>query len=273
VLPRFLTGEVVRPGGGIDRRAELARIITAPNNPWFARAMVNRMWSFLFGRGIIDPVDDLETTDYPHPEALALLEKDFKESGYDLRRLVEVIVASRAYGLASHGPEETREQELALFARAPMRGLSAEQIFYSVLSATGVEDVRDDAQRARLERQKFQMLRKFLQTFGDDEGEEKVDEGTIPQALLLLNGPLSNDAVRPRVGHPLYDRLFKMKSHDERIDAVWLRTLSRYPSDDERKAMRDLLASDEAKTAAGQAQVWGDTMWALLNSAEFAFVH
>lgn len=273
-LPKFITGEVCNPERA-DRRAEVARMITDQKNPYFAKATVNRFWQFLFGRGIIDPVDDLETKDYPHPEVLALLERDFKESGYDVRRLTEVMVSTRAYQLSSAGPEETREAELALFARAPLRSLSAEQVFYSVLSATGAEDVRttDVRQRVRLERMKFQLLRKFLQTFNDDEGEEVVEEGTIPQALLLLNGPLTNDAVRPRAGHPVYDRLFRMESVDERIDTLYLRTLSRTPTAAERRTLRDLLAKDENKVAAGMAQVYADITWALLNSSEFALNH
>lgn len=275
VLPRFLTGEVIRPGAGIDRRAELGRLVTAPTNPYFAKAMVNRVWSFFFGRGIIHPVDDIETTDHPHPQVLDLLVSDFKASGHDMRRLCELILSTRAYQLTSAGPEEGREPQLALFARSALRSLSAEQLFSSVLSATGAEDVktRDPRARARLERFKFNVLRKFIQTFGDDEAEEVVEEGTIPQALLLLNGPLTNDAIRPRPGHPVYERLFKMKSHDERIETIYLRVLGRQPEAAERQALRDVLGGADARTAAAQAQVYADIYWALLNSSEFVLNH
>jgi hypothetical protein len=275
VLPRFHSGEVIRPGAGVDRRAELARLITSTSNPLFARAVVNRIWSFYFARGIVSPVDDLETKEYPHPQVLALLERDFRQSGHDLRRLCQVILLTHAYQLTSSGPEEGRDAQLALFARAPLRTMSAEQLFYSVLGATGAEDVRsrDAGQRRRVERMKANLLKKFLTTFGDDEGQEVVEEGTIPQALMLLNGPLTNDAVRPRPGHPLYERLFRMRSADERIETIYLRTLGRMPEPAERGALRELLASDEARTAAGQAQAYADIYWALLNSAEFGFNH
>lgn len=278
-LPRFLTGEVVGPGNGVDRRAELAKLMTSPANPYFAKATVNRVWSFFFGRGQIDPVDDLEAQDPRHPAVLDLLVADFKRSGHDLRRLCEAILLTRAYGLSSGGADgeaaEVREAQVAAFARAPLRSLSAEQLFYSVLAATGAEDVRtqDRRQRARLERTKLTLLRKFVQTFGDDEGQEVVDEGTIPQALLLLNGPLTNDAIRPRPGHPVYDRLFRMKSNDERIETIYLRTLGRMPAPAERAVLREALAAPEARTAAGQAQALSDVYWALLNSSEFAFNH
>lgn len=275
VLPRFHTGEVARPGAGVDRRAELARMITATTNPLFARAIVNRVWSFFFARGIIHPVDDLETTDHPHPQVLALLERDFRQSGHDLRRLCEVILRTRAHQLGSAGPEEGRDAELAAFARAPLRTMTAEQLFYSVLSATGAEDVRsrDAGQRRRVERMKANLLKKFVTTFGDDEGQEVVEEGTIPQALMLLNGPLTNEAVRPRPGHAVYERLFRMRSADERIETIYLRTLGRMPDASERAALRELLGTDEARGAAGQAQAYADIYWALLNSAEFGFNH
>ena len=275
VLPRFATGAVIPPGRNVERRDELARLLTAPENPWFAKAMVNRFWSFLFGRGLANPVDDLEVGTVEHPEVLERLARDFRESGYDVRRLYEVMASTRAYQLASGGKAEGRDEQLALAARMPLRQLSAEQLFFSVLEATATADTRtaNPRERARLERLKLGVLRQFLQTFADDEAEEVVEEGTIPQALLLLNGPLSNDAVRPRQGHPLYDRLFQLQGTDARIETIWLRVLGRPATADERKAVEELLRRPESKAAAGQASAWSDVIWALLNSPEFALNH
>lgn len=275
VLPRFATGSVIPPGRGVDRRTELGKLMTAADNPWFAKAMVNRFWWFLFGRGLANPVDDLEVGTSKHPEALERLARDFKDSGFDVRRLVEVIALTRAYQLASGGKEETRAAQLELLARMPLRQLSAEQLFFSVVEATGTGDTRttDLRARARLEKTKLQLLRQFLQTFADDEAEEVVEEGTIPQALLMMNGPVSNDAIRPRPGHPLYDRLFALPELEQRVDLVWVRVLSRPPTPDERRAVRALLERPEAKTAAGQSQAWADVVWALLNSPEFCLNH
>lgn len=271
VLPRFLNGKVINPAGGVDRRAALAELVTADDNPWFAKATVNRVWSFFFERGLVNPVDDLGAVKET-PPALALLADDFKASGYDMRRLVETIVSTRAYGLSSAGPLEVRDAQLEAFARAPLRRLGAEQLFYSVLEATGAADVRTSDRRARLrlERRKNRLLRQFVTTFGDDEGEEVVEEGTIPQALMRFNGALTNDAVRPRPGHPVYDRLFRTPSLDERIDTIYLRVLSRFPSEAERTKLRALLGP---KPAAELAQAYADVFWALLNGAEFNFNH
>jgi len=190
-----------------------------------------------------------------------------------MRRLTEIVLSTQAYNLSSAGSEEGRAQQIATFARAPMRSLTAEQLLFSVLEATGVEDVEstDPRVQRRLARQRFQLLRKFIQTFGDDEGEEVVDEGTIPQALLMLNGPLSNDAVRARPNHPLYKRLFAMTDVDDRIDTIYLRTLSRLPSKQERQVVKTLFKQNTK--AKQQAQVYADVIWSLLNSSEFAYTH
>ncbi|HBP23012.1 MAG TPA: hypothetical protein DEA08_35220 [Planctomycetes bacterium] len=276
VLPEFLTGDVISPSNQVDRREELAKIMTSRDNPYFAKAIVNRVWSFFFERGIINPVDAINQTDYDLPELMALLEQDFRDSGYDLRRLVEIVVKTRAYELSSEGREKGRDEAIELFARAPLRTLSAEQLFYSVVQATGIEDVGNGNRRARrvLERMKFQILRQFLKTFGtDDEDSEELEEGTIPQALMRINGKLTNDAVRPRPGHPVYDRLFRMKRAKDVIDTIYLRVLSRYPSDAERRKVSRYLGRPESKRAAGKAQAVADVFWALLNGTEFNLNH
>lgn len=274
VLPEyFVTNRVVNPGNNVKRRSELAKMITAKSNPYFAKATVNRMWSFFFGRGIIQPVDAINQTDHVHPKVLELLTEDFKASDYDMTRLTEIMVLTRAYGLSSAGTEDNKEDELALFARAPLRNLSAEQLFYSVLEATGMEDLKkaDRRTRRRLARMKYQTLRQFLRTFSEDEDSEELDEGTIPQALLRLNGTLTNDAVRARPGHPVYDRLFRMRKLQKRIDTIYLRVLSRYPTQDESRRLKSFLL--KRKKAVEQAQAYSDIFWALLNSSEFNFNH
>lgn len=273
VLPKFVTGVVVNPATGFDRRGKLAELITQDENPYFARATVNRVWSHFFGRGIINPIDEIKETPSV-PALLELLEQDFRASGYDMRRLIEIIVRTRAYGLTSAGNEDDKEAELALFARAPMRSLSAEQLFYSVLSASGMNEFRGAGNRnlrRNIERQKYQMLRQFVRIFGGDE-EEIVDEGTIPQALMLLNGPLTNDAVRPRPGHPVYDRLFAMESVDEQIQTIYLRVLSRTPTRAERNKVRAYLSATKRHPKA-RAQAYADVFWALMNSSEFNLIH
>ena len=120
---------------------------------------------------------------------------------------------------------------------------------------------------------KFRMLAQFVRTFGNDESDEALDEGTIPQALLRLNGPLTNDAVRARPGHPVYDRLFREENLDKRIETIYLRVLSRFPTKKERKVLRTFLKRKEARYALGQARAYADVFWALLNGTEFNLNH
>lgn len=276
VLPEYVTGDVISPAKDIKRRVELAKLITAQDNPYFARAIVNRVWSFFFERGIIDPVDAVNQDDFALPELMELLEDDFRRSGYDLQRLVSILIRTKAYHLSSRGKAEGRADAEELFARMPLRQLSAEQLFYSVAQATGIEDVGNGNRRVRrrLEQMKFRLLRQFVTTFGtEDEDGEAVEEGTIPQALLRLNGRLTNDAVRPRPGHPVYDRLFRMPKLDQRINVIYLRVLSRRPSKTERKKVRTFLSKPENRQALRQATATADVIWALLNSAEFSLNH
>ncbi len=275
VLPRFLEGQVINPGAGVDRRAKVAELITDSKNAYFAKATVNRVWSQFFGRGLINPVDEVGEPSLV-PAVMTLLEMDFRASGYDMQRLIRLIVSTKAYARTSEGSEESKEQELELFARAPLRSLSAEQLFYSVLSATGVEEVRRGSRGAmrRLERMKYGLLRQFVRTFGtDDEEGETIDEGTIPEALMLLNGPLTNDAIRPRVGHPVYDRLFAMKDVDEQIKTIYVRVLGRTPTRSERNTVRKYFAATKGLGPTARAQAYADVFWALINSSEFNLIH
>jgi hypothetical protein len=270
-----LEGQVINPGVGVDRRAAVASLITDPKNAYFAKATVNRVWSQFFGRGLINPVDEI-TEPSLVPEVMALLETDFRASGYDMKRLILLIVSTKAYARTSEGREETKEKELELFARAPLRSLSAEQLFYSVLSATGVEQVRKGSRGAmrRLERMKYGLLRQFVRTFSaDDEDGETIDEGTIPEALMLLNGPLTNDAIRPRAGHPVYDRLFAMRDVDEQIKTIYVRVLGRTPTRGERNTVRKYFAGTKGLGPTARAQAYADVFWALMNSSEFNLIH
>lgn len=259
VTPRFLGGEV--PAEGADRRRELARLLTAPTNPSFARATVNRVWSFFFGRAFQDP-DDL--TQAPRlPRVLERLERDFVESGHDLRRLCEVVLSTRAYGLASTGPLATKDAQLAVFARARLRTLSPEQLWASLARAAGLDEGQDDAARAR----RAALRQEFWRVFGEA---ADGDPYTITQALSLLNGPATNAVSRPgEAPPPALTRLLASGSFDEQLGSLYLRVVGRPPTRGERQALRGpaALSSDE------QVQLLGDLWWALLNSSEFVTNH
>jgi hypothetical protein len=264
---RYLGGE--RPRDGADGRVELARILCAPANAYFARATVNRVWSFFFGGAFQDP-DDL--TQAPRlPAVLDRLAVDFRESGHDLRRLCEVILGTRAYGLSSEGPADTKAAQLAVFARARLRPHSPEQLWSSLARATGLDVVPttggpDAQERARDRRE--QLRRDFLRAFGQqDEGEP--DQYTQTQALALLNGSLTNVVLRAGPeGSPAMTHILGLPGFDEQLSSLYLRVVGRPPTRAERQALRPQGLSSEE-----QAQLLSDVFWALLNSSEFVTNH
>ncbi|MCO5170740.1 MAG: DUF1549 and DUF1553 domain-containing protein [Planctomycetes bacterium] len=259
VAARFLGGEAPAPGA--DRARELARLLTAPGNPGFARATVNRVWAAFFGRAFQDPDD---VTQRPRlPEVLARLERDFVESGHDLRRLCEVVLSTRAYGLASTGPAATKAAQQEVFARARLRPLSPEQLWTSLARATGLED-DPDALRAR--------RREFFRTFAGESADEVASDAyTITQALSLLNGPITNSVLRVGAdGSPVMTRVLGLATLDEQVASIYLRTVGRAPTRAERQALRDASAG---LSSDGRAQLLADLCWALLNSSEFVTNH
>lgn len=256
---RFLGGEAPAPGA--DRARELARLLTAPGNPGFARATVNRVWAAFFGGAFQDP-DDLAQR--PRlPEVLERLERDFVASGHDLRRLCEVILSTRAYGLAASGPAAQKAAQQAVFARARLRPLSPEQLWASLARATGLDE-DPDALRAR--------RREFFRTFAGEAADDAADDAhTITQALSLLNGPVTNSVLRVGAdGSPVMNRVLGLGTLDEQVASIYLRTVGRPPTRAERQALREAsggLSSD------GRAQLLADLCWALLNSSEFVTNH
>jgi hypothetical protein len=265
VSPRFITGESIDPGEGDYRREELGRILTGKKNPYFVRATVNRVWSFFLGEGFTD-VNDLAKPS--HGKLLALLEADFRASAYDLRRLVRVIVSSRAYRLGSIGPEKHKDGQLEVFARARLRPMTLEQLWWSTLEATGLADryaeMKDTEQRRNAEQG---LKRGFFAVFMNDE-DAALEEYTVTQALMLLNGPTTNQALWLQPTNPVFKRILALKGVEAQIDALFLRVLGRQPGKAERRALRRFSGGSGKRVVFLQ-----DLWWALLNSSEFLFNH
>ncbi|MGE0709888.1 MAG: DUF1553 domain-containing protein [Planctomycetota bacterium] len=265
VSPRFITGESIDPGEGDHRRAELGRILTSKNNPYFVRATVNRVWSFFLGAGFTD-VNDLAKPVFE--PLLELLEEDFRQSGYDLRRLVKVIVSSAAYGLDSGGAKKDKEPQLQVLARARLRPLTLEQIWWSTLEATGLDErfaAQGDEEKRKEARQNLK--RRFFSVFLNDE-DAPLEEYTITQALMLLNGPTTNQALWLQPENPVFKRILALDDPDAQVDALYLRVLGRPAAKAERAALRRFMGGSGARVAFLQ-----DLWWALLNSSEFLFNH
>lgn len=249
IQPKFITGETIDNSFRTNRRVELARLITSPNDPYFAKAIVNRMWDHFMGRGIVDPIDDLSHAP-THPELLNFLADDFIKHNYDLKYLTRVITNSKTYQLSSRStPDNEKDHEY--YTHAYLRPLSAEELFYSLMASTGVEQTRKNITPDQMEKLKDGYLRKFVFIFDNDEMEEDESfQGTIPQALMLLNGNLVNQGIKARPGGGTLETIVRnAKSDSERIDWLYLATLSRYPLPEEKQYCFDYIDKMSSKSA------------------------
>ncbi|MCR4316146.1 MAG: DUF1549 and DUF1553 domain-containing protein [Planctomycetes bacterium] len=266
--PRILgqTEEWAESDEYASRRRELAIWMTAPENPYYAKSIVNRMWAEFFGAGFVMPVDGFGGNEKPVVEAaMNLLAEDFTAHGFDLRRLFRIIVSTKVYQLAGGGTSE----ETSLFSKSVLRPMSAEQFFDTTLQATGIMRLEDRNLRRTLERQAANIYREFIFTFNDDELGESADEGgSIPQALLMLNGVLTNEGIRNRPGSTLDFIMTSFENVSDQVDYLFLATLTRMPNRTEKRAFLEHIAETRDKEDALE-----DAFWALLNSSEFQTIH
>jgi Protein of unknown function (DUF1549)/Protein of unknown function (DUF1553) len=269
-----------RPEVSTARDELLALADWLPRSPMFARTQVNRIWSHLLGRGLVDPVDDFRASNPPsHPALLDALADDLAKNGFDLRRTIRVIMASRTYQLAS-SPDETNADDEANHSRGIVRRLGAEQLLDSMskaLSAPVTIEAWPDATRlAQVPegRKHYHPIRTDLDRFALDFGKpprliasdtERTSEPAMPQAFQLLGGPTVNELIT-RKGNALDTLLDAESSDSERIEQLYWRLLSRPPAEPERAAFSTHLASAKDRRRALE-----DLTWALLNSKEFLF--
>jgi hypothetical protein len=266
VPARFLQGETPKLDAKEPSRPVLASWITAPNNPYFAKAMVNRVWYQLFGRGIVNPVDDMHDGNVPsHPELLKSLTQQFKASGFDLKHLYRAICNSRAYQRTSR-PLGDNSGDKEYYSHAAVRSLSPEQLYDSLVAVLGQPG---GGQGPKL---KMAMAGKkgakgprdaFLTFFRIEEGANPLEyQAGIPQALRLMNSPQTS-------GNAAVARLMKEgKGPAQVIEHLYLTALSRPPTPQEMNRMRTYV-SRQTEARAG----YSDILWALVNSSEFAFNH
>ena len=281
VDPRFITGALLSRKLDADRRQEFARFVVTDGMHLFSRAAVNRIWKQMFGRGIVDPVDDLES-EATHPELLKLLADEFVAHGCDIRHIQRAIMLTQAYALSSE-PNEVNANDQEIYARAYLRPMAPEVLFRSIIEATGADEQpaagkgRNKGRNRRAKRvnprQLLQLMGRMVYTFDDDEMAEALDyEASIPQALMFLNGDLIHNGAKMGVMGLLQRDLSAKASDDERISHLFLRVLSRPPHRQELTMVRRLLRSAGRSDEARQ-EIYEDVYWALLNSSEFFFNH
>ncbi|QEH37897.1 hypothetical protein OJF2_64890 [Aquisphaera giovannonii] len=270
-FPRFLDGRKISQGTDVNRRLELARMISDPKSDLMARAFVNRMWAHFHGRGFVNPVDDMGPHNAPvQPEILDKLALEFKSSGYDVKQLIRWITSGRSYHLSSYKPKGA-DKEDTLFQVMQLRPMTPEQLFDSLLTATGAHKA-GNAQAA--DRKRDAWLRQFTFAFGNDEGEEATNfQGTIPQALMMMNGELMNDALSGKGGSFLEGAVEQAQQQSRApgaylVNQVYLAALSRLPNRKEADRAVHYLENHP-----DSLQVVQDLFWALLNSNEFILIH
>lgn len=247
-------------------RATLAAWLTASENPFFARAMANRLWWWVFGVGLVDPVDDFHDSNPPsHPKLLDVLARGLVDAGFDVRFVLRAICLSETFGRASLVREPER-QDVRLFAHFPLQALSPEQLFDSLAVVLGVP--LEGPGGAYLQRGGAR--RQFQETFAVSD-RPTAGPTTILQALTLMNGDLVGGATGTNAGRTLAAVVdLPGLAPAERVEALYLAVLGRPPQPHElARVLRHVERGDAATVKAR----YGDVLWALLNSVEFRTNH
>ena len=275
--PRLLDGKTVKIPPADDPRKALADWMTASNNPYFARAMVNWVWAQLFGRGLVDPPDDMSRANPPvHPELLDALARHFVEHKFDLRDLIRTITSSEAYGLTS-ATVTGNEKDTRLFSHHIPRPLTAHQMADALAQATSVPNVFQNQSGGKNVRRALQiydpaMPSPLLDSFGRCSRTVACAASPAPslslrQALLLIGGDVIEGKVSSLNGY-LASALKLELEPEELVENLYYRTVCRPPTPEELSRW-----SAELKNAASLSEAAQDLFWALLNSREFAFNH
>lgn len=277
VAPLVPVGHLTRTADfntGTERRDAFADWLTSKDNPFFSRAMVNRVWSYFLGKGIIDPVDDIRASNPPsNPELLEALNKDFVNSGFDLKHVMRQIVLSRAYQ-ASIQSSKWNADDKTNFSHAIPRRLEAEQLYDAIHLATGTDAVfvglPTGTFAQALPDAKSGANDGFLDLFGKPAREtpcecERSSTVSLGQALNLINGPTISDAIAAPTGR--LAQLIKPNPSDQKlVEEIFLSVVSRLPT---AKEMTN--AQNHLKKSATRMEGAQDLMWALINSPAFLF--
>jgi Protein of unknown function (DUF1549)/Protein of unknown function (DUF1553)/Bacterial Ig-like domain len=256
-----------------DPREALAGWITSPDNPYFARVVVNRVWGDLLARGLVEPVDDLRATNPPtNGPLLDALADDFRTHGYDLKHLIRTIMTSYVYGLSSV-PNERNAVDTRNYSRHYRQRLRAEALLDAICDITEVPENYSAAppgsRATAIWTHRTPSV--FLDTFGrpdpnQDPPCERIEDTSVVQALHLMNAPTMQSKVTNDAGRAA--RLAASgKSNEEIVEELYLLTYCRLPTDEERSTVLDIF---EPGTGSRREAV-EDLLWALLNTPEFVF--
>jgi hypothetical protein len=260
-----------------DPRPALAQWLTATDNPFLARTAANRYWKHFFGRGLVEPEDDLRVTNPPsNPALLDGLAKHFLDSGTDLRELCRVICRSRSYQLSAD-PNASNAGDRLNFSRFNPRRLPAETLLDSIDTVTGVPTkfagMPAGTRAVQLPDDSFNASTYFLTVFGRPDNSsacecERTNDGSLAQRLHLLNAKGIQEKLSNAEGRPA--KFAKDTAPvSEKLRALYLQALARVPTAEEAKTSEEFLA----KRQGNEQEAWEDILWALLNTKEFLFNH
>lgn len=278
VQPKALGGPALPHNEGADTRARLWEWMRDPDNPFFARSFVNRVWAHYLGVGLVHPVDDFSQANPPtNPRLLDALAEDFIASGYDVRELERTILMSQTYQRSSK-PNESNRFDRNNFARSYIRPLMAEQVVDVLNAAVGVdEQFGNDAPAgkkmtevgtSRLNGNLAYVLRIFgrpPRTTACDC--ERATEPALPQTLFRMTDPTLIQKLQAKGNRTA--KLARSKMTDEQaVEELFLATLTRFPTESEKAEALEFLG-DEKNRAEGLQ----DVLWALINTREFILNH
>ncbi len=287
------TGETMKPWApkagemeveqSFDRRDVFTEWLTGEDNPFFAQVEANRIWSYLLGRGIVEPFDDFRDTNPPsNPPLLKALAQDFRQSGYDRRHLLRVILNSNTYQAASETNQFNRDDR-TYFSHYQPRMLTAEQLVDALGVVTGrpmkFEGVPPELRATELPAPDLRAHNRgrigeveFMKVFGQPERQticecERGDESSLGQALQMYNGQLIHDMITAKDGH-LHQWIREGLNEEEIVRKLYFSALCRPPGDKELALHLQYIRGAENATTALE-----DTLWIVLNKSEFLFQH
>ncbi|MCA9065752.1 MAG: DUF1553 domain-containing protein, partial [Planctomycetaceae bacterium] len=257
-----------------DARHQLVDWMADPQNPFFAKALVNRYWKHFFGKGIVDPEDDLRVTNPPsNPELLDALAQHFVDHRFDLKDLVRTICKSSVYQLSSEPTPENAGDQQSYSSFYPRR-ITAEVLYDAVNSVTEVSSSFNGIPRGttavQLPDNGFNNY--FLEVFGKPEAEsacecERSVEVNLSQSLHLLNSGDIQGRLQNGTGRAArFDRESEM-AEEEKIRQLYLAAFTRPPTPEETQFVLARL-----NEYSNRRQAWEDVIWAIVNAREFQFV-
>jgi hypothetical protein len=264
VTPKYLDGGLEPDEQDRDIREALARWMTRADNPFFARAFVNRVWKQYLGRGLVEEVDDFRVTNPPtNPALLDALAADFARNKFDIRRLVRTILLSRTYQLSAE-PNESNRGDVLNYSRFGMRRLGAETLTDAIAQVTGVPDKFAGYPPGTRAMQVYAGANYMLSTFGRLNRDiicERDAQPDIAQTMHLISG----ETIQKKLAFD--GNVISQWMTGDVVNSVFLRTLTRFPTAAERAALDAALAGGERRA------VLQDALWAILNSKEFLYNH